>query len=86
MEGAAIKEILYAGLQGYGGHIERTALPAASVIVQFEDRANRWNFVMRITMSIGRPSRPIWQGREIRLEPAVPGLLREFGKRTGIPA
>ena len=54
MEGAAIKGNLYTqDYRAMAEHIERTALPAASVT-----RASQWNFAMRITMSISCPFTP----------------------------
>ena len=78
MEGAAIKGNLYT--QDYrvmAEHIERTALPAAAVIVQFEGQSEPMEFSYayyhehRLSLHA-----QFGKAEKFRMEPAVPGLLR----------
>ena len=88
MEGAAIKGNLYTqDYRAMAEHIERTALPAAAVIVQFEGQSEPMEFSyayyhehrMSLHAQFGK-------AEKFRLEPAAPGLLRGIlASETGIP-
>ena len=78
MEGAAIKGNLYTqDYRAMAEHIERTALPAASVTVQFEGQSEpmefRYAYYHEHKLSLHAQ---FGKAEKFRLEPAVPGLLR----------
>lgn len=78
IEGDAIKGNLYTqDYRAMAEHIERTALPAASVTVQFEGQSEpmefRYAYYHEHKLSLHAQ---FGKAEKFRLEPAVPGLLR----------
>lgn len=88
MEGDAIKGNLYTqDYRAMAEHIERTALPAASVTVQFEGQSEpmefRYAYYHEHKLSLHAQ---FGKAEKFRLEPLFRAAARDSGKRTGIPA